>query len=680
MNFHRFISLCRVYLRPYRLSGFQFSLKKIGLVFLILSLELNPVFAQTLNTNNLGGSPNSTNSQSNQGPSGQGQFIPWGVGGMGGVGGGVGGMGGVGGGVGGVGGVIGAGAVGQMLAPPVIQSRPVRQTPIFRTDAERQKWEYERKTDFEKYVFGLSGIDLKRFGADLVRDGDQTFNPSSTASVPNDYIVGAGDEIFIQVWGSVDVNLRLLVDREGRINIPKVGAVRVGGANYGSLSRIIQNAVNQMYSGVNVSASMGQMRGIRVYVTGFAESPGAYTINNLSSIVNVVMAAGGPSASGSFRNIQLIRSGKAISTFDLYDLLLKGDKSADRPVTSEDVIYVGPVGGQVAIFGAVNKAAIYELRTKESIAELLTFAGGFSSGAANTYISYMGLMTRRDGFREIKSTQFNSQTLLDGDVFFATNALGIAQPTTNQKRIVTVGGEVNRPGQYVLEPTQTLQDAIMMAGGFTANAYLYGTKLKRLSVLQEQMRDIERFKSESKRLIANDSLRKQTTREDVDLAAASKSRLEAVLAALDEFKPEGRLALGLDYDSKVLPPILMEMGDRIMVPPIPNNITVMGSVPSGNVSLNYKSGMTLGDYVEIAGGYSRGADENRTYVMRASGQFSSNSSSWSLSANSLPIYPGDSIFVPEDMQKTTLSKELKDWAQIFYQLGLGVAAIKIIRQ
>jgi protein involved in polysaccharide export with SLBB domain len=566
-----------------------------------------------------------------------------------------------------------------MLAPPVIQSRPVRQTPIFKTDAERQKWEYERKTDFEKYVFGLSGVELKRFGADLVRDGDQTFNPSSTASVPNDYIVGPGDELFIQVWGSVDANLRLFVDREGRITIPKVGAVNVGGVNYGSVSSIIQKAVNQMYSGVKVAVSMGFMRGIRVYVTGFAESPGAYTVNNLSSIVNVVMAAGGPSASGSFRNIQLIRGGKAISTFDLYDLLLKGDKSADRPVTSEDVIYIGPVGGQVAIFGAINKPAIYELRTKESISDLLTFAGGFSSGAANTYISYMGLMTRRDGFSEIKSAQFNSQNILDGDVFFATNALGIAQPTTNQKRIVTVGGEVNNPGQYVLEPTQTLQDAIMTAGGFTANAYLYGTKLERLSVMQEQMRDIARFKSESKRLIANDSLRKQTTKEDVDLANASKVRLESIMAALEEFKPEGRLALDLKYDSKVLPPILMEMGDRVVVPPMPNNITVMGSIPSGNLSLNYKSGNTLGDYVQSAGGYTLGADQNRTYVMRASGQFISNSSSWFFGANSLPIYPGDSIFVPEDLQKTTLSKELKDWAQIFYQLGLGVAAIKILR-
>jgi protein involved in polysaccharide export with SLBB domain len=652
------------------------SLKQYVVVFSIFCLQGNTVFAQTLTPNNLGMSPTGTTvGQSGVGQSGVGQS------GVGQSGVGQSGVGQSGVGQSGVGqsGVGQSGSQGRPL--PTVQSSPIRpQTPYFATEAERLRWEFERKTAFERYVFSLSGVDLKRFGADLVRDGDQSFVPPSTASVPNDYSMGAGDEIFIRVWGSVDADLRLVVDREGQITIPKVGSVKVGGASYGSLSRIIQNALNQMYSGVNVSASLGQMRGIRVYVTGFAEAPGAYTVNNLSSMVNVVMAAGGPSASGSFRNIQLLRGGKLVSTFDLYDLLLKGDKSADRPVTSEDVIYVGPVGGQVAIFGAINKPAIYELKTKESIHDLLTFAGGFASGAITSNISYMGLATRRDGFKEIKSKQFIIQSLVDGDLFFATNALDIAQPTTTQNRIVTVGGEVNRPGQYVLNPSQTLQDAIMLAGGFTANAYLYGTRLERLSVRQEQIRDIERFKSESRRLINNDSLRKQTTAEDVQLTAGSRARLDAVLAALDEFKPEGRLALGIGIESRELPAILVESGDRITVPPVPNNITVMGSIPSGSVSMTYFPQSTLGTYVERAGGYSRGADQSRAYVMRASGQFASATNRWFTSANSIQIYPGDAIFVPEDLQKSTLSKELKDWAQIFFQIGLGAAAIKVLAQ
>lgn len=219
-----------------------------------------------------------------------------------------------------------------------------------------------------------------------------------------------------------------------------------------------------------------------------------------------------------------------------------------------------------------------------------------------------------------------------------------------------------------------------MAGGFTANAYIYGTKLERLSVRQEQIRDIERFKSESKKLIANDSLRKQTTAEDVQLAAGSRARLDAVLAAFEEFKPDGRLALGMRFDSKELPPILMESGDRVTIPPVPNNISVLGSIPSGTISLSYVPEANLGQYVQRAGGYNRGADSSRAYVMRASGQFTSANSGWFSSANSIAIYPGDAIFVPEDLQKTTLSKELRDWAQIFFQIGLGAAAIKVLTQ
>jgi len=628
------------------------NLKKVLVGALFFSLQMQGVMAQSLTPNNFGVSP--IGGAIGQGAIGQGAIGQ---------------------------GAIGQGSLGQALNAPNIQSRPIRQPmPNFTSEAERLRWEYERKTDFEKYVLSLSGVELKRFGMDLVRDGDQSFNPPSNASVPGDYIVGASDEIFVRVWGSVDADLRLVVDREGRITIPKVGAVKVGGVNYRSLSKIVQNAVNQMYSGVNVATTMGQMRGIRVYVTGFAESPGAYTVNNLSSMVNVVMAAGGPSVSGSFRNIQLLRGGKLVSTFDLYDLLLKGDKSADRPVTSEDVIYVGPVGGQVAIFGAINKPAIYELKAKESINELLAFAGGFASGAVTTYINYMGLATRSNGFREVKNAQFNTQILFDGDIFFATNSLSIAESTIRQNRLVTIGGEVNRPGQYLLEPTQTLQDLVMQAGGFTSNAYLYGTRLERLSVRQEQIRDIERFKSASKKLIANDSLRKQTTSEDVQLAAGSRARLDAVLAALEEFRPDGRLALGIRFDSNELPPILMESGDRVTIPPVPNNITVMGSIPSGNLSLVYLPQSNLGEYVQRAGGYNRGADRSRSYVMRASGQFTSANSSWLSSANSIAIYPGDAIFVPEDLQKTTLSKELRDWAQIFFQIGLGAAAIKVLTQ
>ena len=293
-----------------------------------------------------------------------------------------------------------------------------------------------KPSEFELYVSSVIGEPLQRFGSDLVKDGEQTYSPSSTAAVPNDYIIAAGDELYVRVWGSVDADLRLVVDRQGQVVIPKVGAVQVAGVPYGGLSRTIQAAIGKTYSGANVAASIGQMRGIRVYVTGYAQTPGAYTVNNLSSLVNVVMAAGGPSTAGSYRNIQLKRAGKVISTFDLYDLLLKGDKSADRPVTAEDVIHVGPAGMQVAITGAVNKPAIYEVKPGESFQDLLAYAGGFVSGANAGSINYLGLNTRQEGFKSVANANFNNQKLIDGDIYLAASEVALRQPVDKQMRMV----------------------------------------------------------------------------------------------------------------------------------------------------------------------------------------------------------------------------------------------------
>ena len=533
-------------------------------------------------------------------------------------------------------------------------------------------------SEFELYVSSMIGEPLQRFGSDLVKDGEQTYSPSSTAAVPNDYIIATGDELYVRVWGSVDADLRLVVDRQGQVVIPKVGAVQVAGVPYGGLSRTIQAAIGKTYSGANVAASIGQMRGIRVYVTGYAQTPGAYTVNNLSSLVNVVMAAGGPSTAGSYRNIQLKRAGKVISTFDLYDLLLKGDKSADRPVTAEDVIHVGPAGTQVAITGAVNKSAIYEVKAGESLQDLLAYAGGFVSGANPDAINYLGLTTRQQGFKPIANSEFAIKKLVDGDIYLATSDVALRQPVDKQMRMVRVDGQVNKPGLYVLKPGQTLQDALLAAGGLSPAAYLYGAKLERVSVRLDQEKNLERFRRDAKRDLANAQATKQTAAEDASIAQASQVRAAAILNALDEIKPDGRIALGLRPNAKNLPPVLLESGDVLTIPFKPSSISVMGSIPAGQVALTYDEDQSVYDYIKMAGGFSRGADKGKVYVKRANGEYVA-TAGWFSKVSSLDVMPGDAIFIPEDLNKTTFTKELKDWTQIIYQLGLGAAAIKVLQ-
>jgi len=415
-----------------------------------------------------------------------------------------------------------------------------------------------------------------------------------------------------------------------------------------------------------------------LYVAGYAMVPGSYTVNNLSSLVNVVMAAGGPSAAGSYRNIQLNRHGKVISQFDLYDLLLKGDKSGDRAVTAEDVIYVGPAGPQVAIGGAVNKTSIYEMKKGETLQDLLTYAGGFISGAQSSEINFMGLNGRRDGFKTLPSTAFASKILEDGDIYLATSGVAMRQPSDKQMRMIKVDGQVNQPGVYVLKAGATLQEAINAAGGLSTGAYLYGTRLELVTVRTIQEENLKRFIREFKRDVEGAAAVKVTNAEDTAFGRARQEQGQTILKSLQELKPDGRMALSLKPDAKKLPDILVESGDVLTIPAVPYSVTALGSINGGQVGMAYKPNQSARDYIKLAGGYSRGADVNNVYVMRASGEFVS-ASGWFSGTGSIEVMPGDAIFVPEDLQKTSFSKELKDWTQIIYQLGLGAAAIKVLK-
>ncbi len=225
-------------------------------------------------------------------------------------------------------------------------------------------------SEFEEYVNSLAfpqgtvpGQPIRRLGSALMTDvnrpGDAIdFSPL----VPPDYLVSPGDEIVLSIWGSVDAELRLVVDRSGRISIPRVGTIMVSGVRYADLPATISQRVAQTFKNFQLSVSLGQLRGVRVYVTGFVARPGGYTVNALSSMASALVRAGGPSVSGSFRDIELRRGSGLVSTLDFYDLLLKGNRSSDRLVQADDVIHVGPIGSQVGVIGSVNRAAIFELK------------------------------------------------------------------------------------------------------------------------------------------------------------------------------------------------------------------------------------------------------------------------------------------------------------------------------
>ena len=217
---------------------------------------------------------------------------------------------------------------------------------------------------------------LKPFGYDLFEGVPSTFAPVSDIQVPMDYIVGPGDTLEIQLYGNEPSSYELTVERDGRINFPKLGPIMVSGMTFDAARQTIEQRVAKQLIGSHVSVTMGNLRSIRVFVLGEAEKPGSYTVSGLSTMTNALFVSGGVKKIGSLRNIELKRNGRLITTLDLYDLLLHGDTSGDRLLLPGDVIFIPPIGNIVSVYGAVRRPAIYELKGEKTAEQAIELAGG----------------------------------------------------------------------------------------------------------------------------------------------------------------------------------------------------------------------------------------------------------------------------------------------------------------
>lgn len=540
-------------------------------------------------------------------------------------------------------------------------------------------------SEFESYVSDLAGGTVLRLGRDLMLPSRSSAAIESNRQVPADYVVGLGDEVQLTIWGTVDADLRLTVDRAGRIVIPRVGPVVVAGVKQADLNELLTRRIGQVFKNFQLSATMGKLRSIRYYVTGFVARPGAYSVSSLATVMTGLAQAGGPSAAGSFRNIELRRGGQLVGRFDLYDLLVRGDKKGDLALQADDVLHVGPVGPQVAVIGSVNRPAIVELKGGESVNDAITYVGGLSVVADSQRIAIERLSERNDRrVVELTLPKDGAERVSNGDVLRAFNGVTAALPQAKQYKRIRVEGEVARPGDYVLPPTSTLADAVQAAGGLTSQAYLFGTDLSRESVRRVQEVQYERaLRDLETDLTRNTSTQKISNSDDAAALAQKQAGTSRLIERLRAARPTGRVVLDLSDVSRELPNLPVEEGDRLYIPPTPNTVGVFGSVFNGGSYL-LKSGNSIDDIVKLAGGPTRGADAGSMFVLRANGSVISarqSNSGWFMrgALADVAALPGDTVFVPEEMNKTTFIQEAKDWTQILYQFGLGAAALKTIK-
>src|SRR5690554_600886 len=332
---------------------------------------------------------------------------------------------------------------------PVQVIEPIRSQQADETESKPEK---QAETEETKKNGGL-----KPYGYDLFAGNPTTFAPVTEIPVPSEYTLGPGDVLRVQLWGKENRNLELPVSRDGSVSFPDSGPLSVAGLSFNEAREQIRNKVTEQYIGVQASVSLGELRSVRVFVLGEARNPGSYTVSSLSTLTNALFVSGGIRPTGSLRNIQHKRNGKLVGTLDLYDLLLKGDSSADNRIQPGDVIFIPPVGKRVGIGGEVYRPALYELKNESRLAELVQIAGGLTPQAYPQRVNI--IRTNSDFLRVIAEADYTQPEGRSAQVQ-AGDTITIPSISDITGQYVEIRGAATRAGKFAWIPGMRVSSII----------------------------------------------------------------------------------------------------------------------------------------------------------------------------------------------------------------------------
>lgn len=331
---------------------------------------------------------------------------------------------------------------------------------------------------------------LPAFGYNIFTYAPTTFEPSVNIPAPKNYVVGPGDEIVISLWGATQLVHKLIVAKDGSLYIPDVGLVNVNGLTITNLKARLFDRLSKVYSSLNVDVkgqggtsldvSTGRLRSVKVFVLGEINKPGGYTLPALSTAFTVLYYSGGPTLNGSLRSVKVFRNGRTVSEIDVYNYLLRGDKSSDVNLEDGDIVFVPTAGKRVAIYGSILRPAIYEIRNDETLGDILKFSGGLTFNAfyQRVHVERIVPFDQREQYKEnILSLDFNfndissliksNNKLEDGDV---VNILSISKRPENR---VDIKGSIRKPGTYELTgPNMTIRDLVQNADSLYPDSFM----------------------------------------------------------------------------------------------------------------------------------------------------------------------------------------------------------------
>lgn len=324
-------------------------------------------------------------------------------------------------------------------------------------ELKEQQLIVEEVTQFLKDQKDKDTKKLQPYGYDLFEGEPMTFAPVSDIPVPGEYLVGPGDNIKVQLYGKENKEYDLVISRDGNIQFPELGPISVSGLKFEDLRKTVSARIKQQMIGVETNITMGELRSIRIFIAGDAYKPGSYTVSSLSTITQALFVAGGIAEIGSLRNIQLKRKGKLIGTLDLYDLLMRGDATNDMRLRSGDVVFIPSVGGLVSVDGEVRRPAIYELKGKESMGEVIAMAGGLKGGAYPRSSSIERY--NKQGLKTIKNVDLTTDKGRAA-IAKAGDIVKVKTATSQFEDAITVLGAVVRPGKYQWYKGQKVSDLL----------------------------------------------------------------------------------------------------------------------------------------------------------------------------------------------------------------------------
>lgn len=407
-----------------------------------------------------------------------------------------------------------------------------------------------------------------RYGQSLFQTASATFEPNLRLATPANYLLGPADEILIDVVGQSEAKHTLNVSPEGTINIPHVGIVHVGGLTIEEATQVIRSRMSSVYSairtgGTRVVVALGNIRSIKVVVTGDVAKPGTYTLPSVASAFNALYHAGGPNEHGSLRDIRVIRNGEVIATLDVYEVMANGVFSENPILQDQDVIMVPRYLKHVELEGEVVRPYRFELKAGETFADLLRYAGGFADAAYRARVKVIRFTDREKRVEDVLDSQFDTFEPVSGDQYLVEKVLD------RYVNRVVIHGAVFRPGEYELTPGLTLSMLIKKAEGLKEDAFLKRGTIARLK----------------------DDL--QPERLSFDVAA--------VLAGVE---PD----IELRREDVVNIHSIFELQEAY-------SVEITGEVRQGG-RFPYAEGMTLQDLILQAGGFSESASQARIEVSR----------------------------------------------------------------